>query len=352
MEDIKNMKIRFESLTFEITRKCQLRCDHCFRGEAQNVDISNEILQSLLSQTYHIETVEFIGGEPFLNLEGLKLFLTYLIEKNIRIDQVIIESNGFIKTSEICDILIDYYNYILQWNDEQDYIKRKAIYLLISADRYHIGYNSYEAYSYYVNAFIDYPLIKVSINTVGEYPVRLGRAKKIDVGYDYKKPLLKKVEYITLHRKDIPCSFRDFYQNIVENENQVFIPCRMYISAKGDLFCIPNNPYPYDEMDNAEECVICNVLNKNIMEGIIEYNSKGIKLLCLPYSIWEIQNKKSNRKAMDENIIDAIRKSRKNPFSAPVFKYECDFNYSTNDLLNQWTEFKNKYRVDCFGNGK
>ena len=34
---IKTEKIAIDHLLVEITRKCQLRCAHCLRGDAQNI---------------------------------------------------------------------------------------------------------------------------------------------------------------------------------------------------------------------------------------------------------------------------------------------------------------------------
>ena len=34
------MEIYVESLVIEVTRRCNMRCEHCLRGDAQNLDIS------------------------------------------------------------------------------------------------------------------------------------------------------------------------------------------------------------------------------------------------------------------------------------------------------------------------
>ena len=36
---IKTEKIAIDHLLVEITRKCQLRCAHCLRGDAQNINM-------------------------------------------------------------------------------------------------------------------------------------------------------------------------------------------------------------------------------------------------------------------------------------------------------------------------
>lgn len=40
----------FRRMMFEITRRCNLCCAHCFRGDPQNVDISEEIIDRSLDQ--------------------------------------------------------------------------------------------------------------------------------------------------------------------------------------------------------------------------------------------------------------------------------------------------------------
>ena len=41
-------KTAIDYLSVEITRKCQLKCAHCMKGEAQNIDMSVEVIDKLL----------------------------------------------------------------------------------------------------------------------------------------------------------------------------------------------------------------------------------------------------------------------------------------------------------------
>ena len=60
------MKLRFESLVLEITRRCNMTCAHCMRGEAQDVDISDEVIEELFKNTGYIKRLVLTGGEPSL----------------------------------------------------------------------------------------------------------------------------------------------------------------------------------------------------------------------------------------------------------------------------------------------
>ena len=76
-------KLAFNDLSIEITRRCNLACQHCMRGEAENLDMSNEVIDQLLDRTSEIGYLGITGGEPLLNFDGiisrlksLKLLLT------------------------------------------------------------------------------------------------------------------------------------------------------------------------------------------------------------------------------------------------------------------------------------
>ena len=62
------MKYKFDIVDIEITRKCQIKCKHCCRGDAQNVDMSEEIMEKFISQCDSINYLTFTGGEPFCNI--------------------------------------------------------------------------------------------------------------------------------------------------------------------------------------------------------------------------------------------------------------------------------------------
>ena len=42
------MKFDIQSLTLEVTRRCNLACEHCMRGDAQNVDMTYEMVDKIL----------------------------------------------------------------------------------------------------------------------------------------------------------------------------------------------------------------------------------------------------------------------------------------------------------------
>ena len=42
--------ILIKSVALEGTRRCNAKCDHCMRGEPQNLDMSREVIDNLLER--------------------------------------------------------------------------------------------------------------------------------------------------------------------------------------------------------------------------------------------------------------------------------------------------------------
>ena len=55
-------KIVFNQLTVEITRKCNMACAHCLRGDAENVDLTNMDIDGVLDQAEAIGRLIITGG--------------------------------------------------------------------------------------------------------------------------------------------------------------------------------------------------------------------------------------------------------------------------------------------------
>jgi hypothetical protein len=60
------MEIYVNSLIVEVTRRCNMECPHCIRGDARRKDISPEIIDETFRQTDGLGCIVPTGGEPFL----------------------------------------------------------------------------------------------------------------------------------------------------------------------------------------------------------------------------------------------------------------------------------------------
>ena len=66
---------QISNLILEVTRKCNIKCMHCLRGDAQRVTMSVPVLHGVLQHLESICTLTITGGEPSLAPEVLEEFL-------------------------------------------------------------------------------------------------------------------------------------------------------------------------------------------------------------------------------------------------------------------------------------
>lgn len=86
--------IQISNLALEVTRKCQLQCAHCLRGDAQRMTMSNEVLYRALQSIDSIGFLTLTGGEPSLAPEVLEFLLENLYMHKVQVGVFYIVSNG------------------------------------------------------------------------------------------------------------------------------------------------------------------------------------------------------------------------------------------------------------------
>ena len=71
-----NTKYKFyvHDLVLEVTRRCNMCCAHCMRGDAQALDMNKDVIDRVIDMVDEIGYVVFTGGEPTLNLEIIRYF--------------------------------------------------------------------------------------------------------------------------------------------------------------------------------------------------------------------------------------------------------------------------------------
>lgn len=108
-------KLYFSCLGIEITRKCNMNCNFCGRGQAQNLDISKEIIDKSLDEMSdaYINNLRINGGEPLLTQSLIVYLFNKIIEKHIRINTISFFTNGTIEpTTELCESIIKVLDYL------------------------------------------------------------------------------------------------------------------------------------------------------------------------------------------------------------------------------------------------
>ena len=108
------MDISFNNLGIEVTRRCNMGCAHCMRGEAQDHDISRKVIDKLLENVSFIGTLVFTGGEPTLNVDAIRYTLDVCRRKGIMVDGFYIVTNGKVVSDEFLITCIQWYSYVAE----------------------------------------------------------------------------------------------------------------------------------------------------------------------------------------------------------------------------------------------
>lgn len=128
-------KLYAKSMSIEITRRCNMTCTHCLRGDARNLDIDHKDIRNLLKHFKSIQHLCITGGEPSLNPKAIKYILKQLKHFDIHVHRFCIVTNGS-QTSlskEFIDICAELYEY-----QEERYESNDNFHMLeMSDDRFH-----------------------------------------------------------------------------------------------------------------------------------------------------------------------------------------------------------------------
>lgn len=113
-------KIMFDNLAIEVTRRCNMHCDHCMRGLAQAKDLSIATIHALLDQCASIDSLTFTGGEPTLNLPIIRETLKYCKKHRIPVYSFYLVTNGKKVTTAFLRLMIDWYAYCIECGGDEE----------------------------------------------------------------------------------------------------------------------------------------------------------------------------------------------------------------------------------------
>ena len=103
------LNICVDTLVLEVTRRCNCCCDHCLRGEQQDMDMPKEVIDKVLDTFDFISNVIFTGGEPSLNLDAIHYFFEQAELRGKIPFSFFIATNGLENQYELACLLLKYY---------------------------------------------------------------------------------------------------------------------------------------------------------------------------------------------------------------------------------------------------
>ena len=139
------MAVIIDSLIIEVTRRCNMSCSHCLRGDAENVDMDIKYVDTLFSKIDQIYTLTFTGGEPSLVPDIIHQVLDSANRNDVEITNFYLVTNSKKITMEFIQVLLriyqEYHNFyneedmpIIQWSNDiyhdEDEIDKEGLRLL------------------------------------------------------------------------------------------------------------------------------------------------------------------------------------------------------------------------------
>lgn len=181
MKQIEAKKIYVQNLIIEVTRKCNMHCAHCMRGDAQNKDLQLYQLTKFLEQIDEIGNITFTGGEPTLNLDAIQHTLNICRKLQIPVSDFYIVTNGKVVSNRFLNLMIDWYTYCISCNGDVEVCG-----VALSKDEFHepippINEAKLRALSFYR------PDDKNTRNWGKTYLLDLGRAREIEATGNVRK---------------------------------------------------------------------------------------------------------------------------------------------------------------------
>ncbi len=184
-----------QSLCFEVTRRCNVHCKHCMRGDAENIDIEKSYIDKILSEEdLIIINLTLSGGEPTLSPDLIIYILNKIVTERKIILSIQMTTNGVIYDERILAAFEKYRRYANQYLSgfTKHFSIEEIATIRFSDDQYHTSPISPEYYLCQSR----YPEILFTrtgnIDILDDQLILTGRAKDYMFGryFDYKLPKL------------------------------------------------------------------------------------------------------------------------------------------------------------------
>lgn len=351
--EIRVKKIYFRHIMVEITRRCQLKCEHCLRGDAQDLDISNDIIDAILEQTAGIGRLSFTGGEPTLAPDKMNYFVDRMIEKGIPLGGISYITNGVELSEEVKEFLVKAHLYITKSRENDEIFRsdckiffQPRIRIGLSLDNYHVDNEKvkreYERFLPTDSCYVTY-----ENNSI---PIKAGRGKSLKYGHSLestgrkdKRPQIG-MEYKSHH---LICDDSPRSETMLQFCD-AFIPCFLEMTAVGRLFPAEARIGEYKIDDCTTENVICQFSNgelPSIFDSLVEYNKRRKLCYITAGSSPKLTVDDLNALKMFEKTHNTDTRSNKWPegfdrlFSDDIKKAELDIAASQMEYLSRYKSY-------------
>ena len=241
-----------DNLVLEVTRSCNLKCEHCLRGCSERCHFNTSYLSNIFDGIEGLNSITFSGGEPLLKIGTIVKTLDYIREHNISLGSFYIVHNGTIFSKYLMNILKDYY---------ENYVSEKEICgFSLSRDKFHLKQierlkmrNHYYDYLDLKEYEYGFDFIADDRKEIGSL-IEEGRGKrnrnKIVTRYGHRRPY--------------------YFNGFLREEDYGYDNCTVYVAANGNV--INNCDLSFRTVDkfsfgNIKKTLLIEIIQSNQVSG-------------------------------------------------------------------------------------
>lgn len=260
------------NLMLEVTRRCNLQCEHCMRGEAQNIDMPTKILKKALTQFDEIFYLTLTGGDPFLAPQVIEELVSIIINNKMKVVHLSLVENGTVLNDAGIRCIralnkLGEYIYTDVWNKSKPKEIDTPVSISISEDEFHDNniHAAIEFYNKYANQYL-------TIGSQGDWEVNFQNknAKTIKMR-DIKNHKWVKTGRAKENNNISYGRYTSHKHKLVYN-NDTKILYSIQICANGNI--VPIDSISFEEMDKYN---LGNVMdNIQISDMINSWNSNEV----------------------------------------------------------------------------
>jgi hypothetical protein len=123
--------MKIHSLVLEITRRCNINCAHCLKGEKQNVAMSFEVIDAVFKKFTDITVLYISGGEITLAREEIAYIKKSILKNKVNIERFFYSING----RYLPDWFIDFSFWLKGYCNDSDFC-----FVAVSQDNFYPAY--------------------------------------------------------------------------------------------------------------------------------------------------------------------------------------------------------------------
>lgn len=261
-------KYKVLDLGIEVTRRCNKACPHCLRGNAQEVTISEKIIDRIIDGIDDVKSIRIGNGEALMEPERIEYLIRKINESGWNTAYVEITTNGSILDRRIIDAFELFCG-------ASGHDTRVAL-IRVSNDQFHVKAEYEQAYSFYSSLATE----------VNERLRRKGACGGICVEYVLRnddqqlKGILyegRGVDYINKgldrYRSEGQQGYPYLYKHrICVSDNTV--GCALMITAKGGVAFLEEVSY-----EHLDEMTIGNIVEDDLVD-IVDHHNAECLFLC------------------------------------------------------------------------